>query len=135
MRLSLRPAVEQDLAFCESLNHGNMSEYLGARGISWDSDRFLASWAEFENLVIQLDAQDVGLLRLAAEQSGLGLRDLQILPMHQNHGIGSWAVCQALLPIMPWRRLPPIWLAPMPRMVASKALKSVWRVTQGSLVT
>ena len=95
MRLSLRPALKQDFAFCESLNRGNMSDYLDARGISWDPDRFLASWTEFENLVIQLDAQDVGLLRLATEQSGLGLRDLQILPKHQNHGIGSWAVCQA----------------------------------------
>ena len=95
MKLSLRPAVEQDLAFCEALNHGNMSDYLDARGISWDPSRFLSSWAEFENLVIQLDDQDVGLLRLATEKDGLGLRDLQILPMHQNHGIGSWAVRQA----------------------------------------
>ena len=95
MRLSLRPALVQDLAFCESLNRGNMGKYLAARGVHWDSRRFLASWAEFENLMIQLEAQDVGLLRLAAEQNGLGLRDLQILQKHQNCGIGSWAVRQA----------------------------------------
>ena len=95
MKLSLRPAGDQDLAFCESLNRDNMSEYLAARGIHWDTRRFHASWTEFENLIIQLEAQDVGLLRLASEQNGLGLRDLQILPKHQSHGIGSWAVGQA----------------------------------------
>ena len=95
MTLSLRSAVEQDLAFCEALNRGNMSDYLVARRVSWDSDRFLASWSQFENFVIQLETQDVGLLRLASEQNGLGLRDLQILPTHQNNGIGSWAVRKA----------------------------------------
>ena len=95
MKLSLRPATENDLAFCESLNRGNMSRYLADRGIACDPERFLRSWAEFENLVIQLDGQDIGLLRLTPEQQGLGLRDLQVLPSHQNRGIGSWAVRQA----------------------------------------
>ena len=95
MKLSLRPAAENDLAFCELLNRGNMSHYLADREITWDRERFLRSWADFENFVIQLAAQDVGLLRLTPEQNGLGLRDLQILPTHQNLGIGSWAVRQA----------------------------------------
>ena len=95
MELVLRHAEETDLAFCESLNRGNMSHYLADREITWDRERFLRSWADFENFVIQLAAQDVGLLRLTPEQNGLGLRDLQILPTHQNLGIGSWAVRQA----------------------------------------
>ena len=95
MELVLRHAEETDLAFCESLNRGNMSHYLADREITWDRERFLRSWADFENFVIQLAAQDVGLLRLTPEQNGLGLRDLQILPTHQNRGIGSWAVRQA----------------------------------------
>jgi ribosomal protein S18 acetylase RimI-like enzyme len=95
MELELRPAEENDLAFCESLNRGNMSRYLADRAIAWDPDRFLRSWADFENLIIQLDGQDIGLLRLTPEQQGLGLRDLQVLPAHQNRGIGSWAVRQA----------------------------------------
>ena len=95
MELLLRPAEENDLAFCESLNRGNMSRYLADRAIAWDPDRFLRSWADFENLIIQLDGQDIGLLRLTPEQQGLGLRDLQVLPAHQNRGIGSWAVRQA----------------------------------------
>ena len=95
MELELRLAEENDRAFCESLNRGNMSRYLADRAIAWDPDRFLRSWADFENLIIQLDGQDIGLLRLTPEQQGLGLRDLQVLPSHQNRGIGSWAVRQA----------------------------------------
>ena len=95
MELLLRPAEEKELAFCESLNRGNMSRYLADRAIAWDPDRFLRSWADFENFIIELDGQDIGLLRLTPEQHGLGLRDLQILPTHQNRGIGSWAVRRA----------------------------------------
>ncbi|MDC7808308.1 GNAT family N-acetyltransferase [Luteimonas sp BLCC-B24] len=95
MRLSLQPADDQALAFCESLNRRNMAGYLAARGISWDSSRFLASWVEFENLMILAESQVVGLLRLVPEQDALGLRDLQIVPEHQGQGIGSWAVQQA----------------------------------------
>jgi GNAT superfamily N-acetyltransferase len=95
MRLSLRPANDDELAFCESLNRRNMAKYLAARGIEWDSGRFLTSWAEFENLIVLAQAQAVGLLRLAPEQEALGLRDLQIAPEHQGKGIGSWAVQQA----------------------------------------
>ena len=95
MKLSLRPAAENDLALCESLNRGNVSRYLADRGIAWDPERFLRSWAEFENLVIQLDDQDIGLLRLTPEPDGLGLRDLQILPAYRNKGVGSWALGQA----------------------------------------
>ena len=95
MKLSLRPADDQELAFCESLNRRNMSEYLAARDIAWDPCGFLASWAEFENFVILADAHLVGLLRLVPEQDALGLRDLQIIPERQGRGIGSWAVGQA----------------------------------------
>ena len=95
MKLSLRPAEDHQLAFCESLNRRNMSGYLAARGIAWEPSRFLASWAEFENLIILSDSAVVGLLRLVPEQGGLGLRDLQIVSEHQGQGIGSWAVRQA----------------------------------------
>ncbi len=95
MRLSLRPADDQDRALCEALNRRNMSGYLSARATPWDSGRFLASWAAFENLIILAETQVVGLLRLVPEQDALGLRDLQVAPEHQGQGIGSWAVQQA----------------------------------------
>lgn len=95
MSLSLRPATDDERAFCETLNRRNMAEYLAARGIAWDPERFLGSWATFENLVILSGTEVVGILRLAVEQDALGLRDVQILPRCQGQGIGTWAVQQA----------------------------------------
>ena len=95
MRLSLRSAADEERAFCESLNRRNMGGYLDSRGIVWDPDRFLASWLEFENLLIIAESDIVGLLGLVPEQDALGLRDLQVLPQRQGEGIGTWAVQQA----------------------------------------
>jgi GNAT superfamily N-acetyltransferase len=95
MDVSLRPATQEEYAFCESLSRRNMGDYLAARKVLWDPDRFLASWATFENLVIAVDSRVVGLLRLAPEEGALGLRDLQIVPEYQGRGIGAWAVRQA----------------------------------------
>lgn len=96
MRLSLKPAVETDFAFCESLSRSNMSSYHSARGVAWDPRRFVASWDQFENFMILADGQVVGLLRLLAIDGALEIRDLQLLPSHRNQGIGSWAVAHAM---------------------------------------
>lgn len=72
-----------------------MCGYLATRNVLWDPDRFLRSWAAFENLMIMEDSQVVGLLRLTPERDALGLRDLQIVAEHQGRGIGTWAVQQA----------------------------------------
>lgn len=95
MKLSLRPALDQDLAFCELLSQRNMTRYRQARGIPWDPVRFATDWAAFENLMILAQSRVVGLLRLVTEHDALGLRDLQVLPEYQRQGIGSWAVQQA----------------------------------------
>lgn len=95
MKLSLRPATDDDRAFCESLNRHNMSGYLAARGIAWDPGRFIASWSEFENLVILSGPGRVGVLRLKPEGDALGLRDLQLLAEYRGQGIGTWAIVQA----------------------------------------
>lgn len=96
MRLSLRPAVEADFAFCESLTRSNMASYRSARSSAWDPQRFVSNWASFENFMISADGQIVGLLRLLAVDGALEIRDLQLLPAHQRHGVGTWAVGQAM---------------------------------------
>lgn len=95
MRLALRPAAEVELAFCEALTRGNLSGYLAARGAVWDSRLYLASWREFENLVILADDGVAGVLRLRAAGDALEIRDLQVVPACQGQGIGSWAIGQA----------------------------------------
>ena len=94
MQISLRLAEETERSFCESLSRENMESYRAARDIQWDPDRFIASWNEFENLVIGCGDQLVGTVRLLPEGEDLALRDLQVLPERQGEGIGSWALEQ-----------------------------------------
>lgn len=93
--LSLRPATAEHLAFCESLSRSNMAAYHAARGIAWEPQLFLASWAEFENFLIYSDDMLVGLLRMLAKQDTLEIRDLQLAPSHTGKGIGTWAIGRA----------------------------------------
>ena len=65
MQISLRLAEETERSFCESLSRENMESYRAARDVQWDPDRFLASWNEFENLVIVCGDQLVGTVRLS----------------------------------------------------------------------
>jgi hypothetical protein len=60
--LSLRPATGADLNFSETLSRDNMRGYRAAQGIDWDPERYRASWAEFENLVIEVDGAERGAL-------------------------------------------------------------------------
>lgn len=90
-----RAADGRDFAFCEQLSRSNMAPYRAARGIAWNPQRFRASWAKFENLIVLAGDEAVGLLRLLPEGEALGLRDLQVVPARQGQGIGGWAVRQA----------------------------------------
>jgi acetyltransferase (GNAT) family protein len=94
MTLSLRPALETDLAFCEALNRSNMASYLSARRIPWDSQQYLTSWTRFENFIISANGVSVGTLRLLEVDGALEIRDLQVLPSHHAQGIGTWAINQ-----------------------------------------
>lgn len=95
LNLSLRVATDSDFDFCESLSRLNMSAYREARGITWDRQRFRASWREFENLMLLADGEAVGVLRLLPEGQALAIRDLQLLPGVRGRGIGAWALEQA----------------------------------------
>jgi GNAT superfamily N-acetyltransferase len=92
MRVSFRPAVDSDIAFCESLSRANMERYHAARGIAWNGERFLSSWNDFENHLILADDEVAGVLRLQAGNDALDIRDLQLLPAWQSQGVGSRAI-------------------------------------------
>lgn len=95
MKLSLRPASDEGMGSCKRLSHGNMAPYLAARNIAWAPDRFRANWNAFENAMILADDRVAGLLRLQADDGALEIRDLQLQPVFQRRGIGSWAIRHA----------------------------------------
>lgn len=92
---TLRRATPADRAFAERLSRDNMVAYRASRNIVWDPARFEASWASFDNRVIESRGAAVGVLRLHALPDALEIRDLQLLPAHQGRGLGAWAVAQA----------------------------------------
>lgn len=92
---TLRPATPADRAFAEQLSHDNMAAYRASRNIVWDPARFEASWASFDNRVIESGGVPVGVLRLHELPEALEIRDLQLLPAHRGRGLGAWAVRQA----------------------------------------
>jgi ribosomal protein S18 acetylase RimI-like enzyme len=92
MRLSIRHAVDSDIAFCEAVSRGNMAHYHATRGVEWSRKRFQTTWGEFENYMLLANDEMVGVLRLLANNDALDIRDLQVLPAWQNQGIGSWAI-------------------------------------------
>ena len=96
MQLSLRPALEADIGFCESLSRANMAHYHAARGVEWNPHRFVAAWSGFENHLVVADDEVAGLLRLLAAGDALDIRDLQLLPAHRGKGIGTWAVARTI---------------------------------------
>jgi ribosomal protein S18 acetylase RimI-like enzyme len=83
------------MALSESLGRLNMASYRASRGVPWDPARFIASWAEFENLAVIDGQQCCGFIRLVREGDALAIRDLQVIPELQGRGIGSWAITQA----------------------------------------
>jgi GNAT superfamily N-acetyltransferase len=94
--VSLRPTTGADLKFCETLSRDNMRGYREALGNDWDPERYRASWAEFENLVIELDGVPAGVLRMSIKTDMLEIRDLQVVPERIGQGLGSWALSRAL---------------------------------------
>ncbi|MGQ0800699.1 MAG: GNAT family N-acetyltransferase [Pseudomarimonas sp.] len=94
MNLSLRPARSDEMAASELLSRLNMASYRSSRGVSWDPERFRASWLEFENIAIVDGQKCCGFIRLLTEGETLEIRDLQIDPGLQGQGIGSWAISQ-----------------------------------------
>jgi len=69
-----------------------MASYLVARGMPWEAQRYMASWTQFDNLVISAGETIVGVLRLLEIPEALEIRDLQVLPSRTGQGIGTWAI-------------------------------------------
>ena len=92
MTPSIRPALDSDVAFCESLSRSNMALYHAAHGVEWNTERFIAGWPHFENFMLEVDGAIVGLVRLLVVDDALEIRDLQLLAAHRGCGTGTWAI-------------------------------------------
>mgnify|MGYP000380332221 CR=1 FL=1 len=84
-------ATADDVDFLLELRKLTMTEHLLAAGFSTSDEYHLARIHEHYNdsLIIFIDEQKAGLVKLSKMAASLHIRQLQILPRFQNKGIGS----------------------------------------------
>ena len=87
MNIELRLA--SDSLYAEQLTASNMANYYHRRDWSWDHQRFLKSWIEFDNFEIFVNGIRVGLVRFSYSQATTYLRDIQLEGEYQGKGVGS----------------------------------------------
>ena len=87
MNIELRLA--SDSLYAEQLTASNMANYYHRRDWSWDHQRFLKSWIEFDNFEIFVNGIRVGLVRFSYRQATTYLRDIQLEGEYQGKGVGS----------------------------------------------
>ena len=92
MNLSLTPAAPDDYDFTHDLTRANMAGYVERFWGGWDPVVYRANYARTENLIVRLDGERVGLVRLFADGDRLVLEDLQVLPAVQGRGVGTWVL-------------------------------------------
>lgn len=85
-------AIADDLRFAHDLARDNMAQFYAAHGKTWDTSIFESSWPRTENFSVLEDGVRIGVLRLTQDAEALYVRDLQVLPTHQNRGAGTFAM-------------------------------------------
>jgi ribosomal protein S18 acetylase RimI-like enzyme len=93
MRIALRPATPEDMAFARGLYLDNMREVSQRIGFVWDeaqqTARFNARFVVVEVSIIVLDGADIGWMQIAASDTELFLKQFFVHPKHQRRGIGT----------------------------------------------
>jgi len=72
-----------------------MKPYYEANAVDWDQEKVLAQIIHLENWDILSDSKVIGAIRLAFDDDGCYLRDLQVSQEYQNKGIGAEALGEA----------------------------------------
>jgi ribosomal protein S18 acetylase RimI-like enzyme len=89
----LRPATTDDYSFLRELHHRAYREVVTRQFGRWDEhaqdEWFELSLRDADFFVVELDNAAVGALARKRGPECLHLVELQIVPEHQNHGLGS----------------------------------------------
>jgi GNAT superfamily N-acetyltransferase len=91
--ISLQPC--SDLSTAAALTLSNMQDYYQQYGVDWDAKQIEALTHDLMNLDILSDGQIVGVMRLCFDETSCTVRDLQVIPLFQNQGIGAQALDKA----------------------------------------
>ena len=88
MKISLRTAIEDDLAILDSIYTKNMRDYV-EQNYSWNGNLFKNKFVPDDYIVILQQREILGFLKIVTENNSLYLGEIQIKDTHQNKGIGT----------------------------------------------
>jgi ribosomal protein S18 acetylase RimI-like enzyme len=91
--LRRRPAGEADRAWLDHLRRAANHDLFLATWGGWDEERhrrhFAECWAAGHISVVLLNDEPVGMIQVLERPGSLEVGEIQILPAHQNRGLGS----------------------------------------------
>ncbi len=82
----------EDLNASAQITYDNMQSYYQHYGVDWKLATIRKQISDLENWDILFEGLVVGAIRLAYDESGCYLRDLQVVQNFQGRGIGSKAL-------------------------------------------
>ncbi|MBW5798881.1 GNAT family N-acetyltransferase [Halomonas elongata] len=88
MNISRRPARLEDLEWLDPFYEGLMRPYVEITH-RWDTNKFRENFDPERVSIIQVDDQEIGMLRIDVNADHIYLGDLQIASEYQRKGIGS----------------------------------------------
>lgn len=90
--ITIRIATPNDYEFLYDLNSKTMCEYIQATwgwDETWQQNHFKENFQPEANKIIMLNSQDIGRIELFDRADEVRIGNIQILPEHQNKGIGK----------------------------------------------
>lgn len=121
-QIALRPATSSDFDFLFDLHRAAMRDYIATTwgwDENWQREYFQQHFTPEAYQIITVGEQDVGVVAVRRHENELFLSNIEILPEHQNKGIGTavisrvvqearqngWAMTLQVLKVNPARRL------------------------------
>ncbi|MHC4450180.1 MAG: GNAT family N-acetyltransferase [Planctomycetota bacterium] len=93
MLYSLRQATDADRAWLDELRRAAYKPLFLATWGRWDEVRhqrhFAATWQQGRIQLIEIDGQPIGMIQLLEQGDCVEVCEIQILPKHQNKGLGT----------------------------------------------
>ncbi|MHC4956019.1 MAG: GNAT family N-acetyltransferase [Planctomycetota bacterium] len=93
MLYSLRHAKDTDRAWLDELRRAAYEPLFLATWGGWDEARhqrhFAATWERGRIQLIEVDGQPIGMIQLLELEDCVEVGEIQILPEHQNEGLGT----------------------------------------------
>jgi len=88
--LQLLAAQKEDYAFAKELNQENMHGYMDQYWGGWSEHIFKEDYKQLENFVVWKNGCRIGYAGIEVKKAILFLHDIQVEPIAQNRGVGSW---------------------------------------------